>query len=62
MSITEVEVPDYDICCIVVSLMFSGHSTNADLIPWAVKYLDNFPEVHQRVQVKSCFPDRFMMR
>jgi len=62
MSITEVEVPDYDICCIMVGMMVAASATTAALIPWVLKYLDNFPEVHQRVQVKSCFFHRFMMR
>jgi len=55
MSIREVEVPDYDICSIMVGIMFAVSDTTAALILWVLKYLDNFPEVHQRVQVKSCF-------
>jgi len=61
MSIEEVEVPDYDICCIMLGMMFAVSSATAALISWVLKYLDNFPEVLQRVQVKSCFSDRFMM-
>jgi len=62
MSIREVEVPDYDICSITLSMMFGAAETAAALIPWVLKYLDNFPEVRQRVQVNSYFCDRFIMR
>jgi len=62
MSIGEDDFPDYDICCVMVIVMFAAFVTTAALIPWVLKYLDNFPEVRQRVQVKSCFSDRFMMK
>jgi len=54
MSIREVEVPDYDICSNMVMMIVGATATTAVLIPWILKYLDDFPEVLQRVQVKSC--------
>ena len=51
MSIKEVEVPDYDICCIIVGMMFAASVTTASLLPWVLKYLHDFPEVRRRVQV-----------
>lgn len=51
MSTREAEVPDYDICCIMLSLLFTASVTTAALLPWVLKYLHDFPEVRQRVQV-----------
>ena len=51
----EVEYSDYDVCCFVVVLLFAGSSTTSALIPWILKKLDDFPEVRQRVQVKTFF-------
>jgi len=54
MNIREVKVPDYDICCIMVAWMVAASATTVALVSWVLKYLEMFPEVHQRVQVKSC--------
>jgi cytochrome P450 len=51
MNIKEVEVPDYDIRCIILGMMFAASATTASLLPWVLKYLHDFPEVRQRVQV-----------
>lgn len=52
MSIKEFEVPDYDICCMMTGMLFAASATTAAFIPWVLKYLHDFPEVRQRVQVK----------
>ncbi|KAG0615749.1 hypothetical protein M758_5G063700 [Ceratodon purpureus] len=50
LSIKEVEYTDYDICCIMISLMFAGSVTTASSLPFVLKYLHDFPDVRQRVQ------------
>ncbi|XP_073390601.1 abscisic acid 8'-hydroxylase 2-like [Physcomitrium patens] len=55
MKMTAIEVPDYDICCIMVVFMFASTDTTSALISWVVKYLHDFPEVRQRVQVSIRF-------
>ena len=47
----DVTISDYDIFCVMMSLMFAGHATSAALCTWLVKYLHDCPEVRQRVQV-----------
>lgn len=53
MSITEVEVSDYDICCVMLTAMFAASATTAALLPFVLKYLHDFPEVRQCVQVNT---------
>jgi len=62
MSFGEDEFPDYELCGIMVGIMFAAVGTTSSLMPFVLKYLVDFPEAYQRVQVKSCFSDRFIMR
>ncbi|KAG0605615.1 hypothetical protein M758_9G073500 [Ceratodon purpureus] len=50
MSIKEFEVPDQDIISTAAAMIFASVATSATLIPWVMKYLHDFPEVHQCVQ------------
>ena len=51
MAIDQFQVSDYEICCVMIAFMFAGYITTATLLPWVMKYLNENPEVLQRVQV-----------
>ena len=53
VNIKEVEIPDDDICGIILGLMFAASVTTASLLPFVLKYLHDFPDVHQRVQASD---------